>query len=124
MRKRVAVRVAMARLLHDRYVLFDGTRGCDLVTGREVTTHALADTRSIPNSQLNRGATAQSTAIAEVLAHGRDGEPRWIVVDARNAGQASAIARQAAADARRCGLVAIGADMYLRLCDVLHGGLA
>ena len=114
----------MARLLHDRYVVFDRTRGCDLVTGREVTTHALENTRSIPDSQSDRGAATQNTVIAEVLAHGRDGEPRWIVADARSAGQAGSIGRQAAADARRCGLVAMGADLYLRLCDVLREDLA
>ncbi len=79
---------------------------------------------STPNSQRDRSGNSHSLGISEVLGHGRDGEPRWIVVDARNAVQAGAIGRRAAADARRCGFVAMAVDMYLRLCDVLREDLS
>ena len=91
----------MTRLLHDRYVVFDATRGCDLVTGDEVALASIEDDRLISSCQSEssvnahaRGIGQSVPGISEVLGHGRDGEPRWIVVDARNAGQAGAIARR------------------------------
>ncbi len=110
--------VVMTRLLHDRYVVFDGTRGCDLVSGHEVMLDALpADDPALEVGSWELG-------ISEVLDHGRDGEPRWLAVFARNGTQASAIGRRAAATARRHGFVAIAVDLYLKLCDVLREELA
>ena len=77
--------VVMTRLLHDRYVVFDGARGCDLVSGHEVMLDALpADDPALEAGSAELG-------ISEVLDHGRDGEPRWLVLFARNGTQASAI---------------------------------
>ena len=108
----------MTRLLHDRYVMFDGARGCDLVSGHEVALDAL------PPEDSPLGGESCELGLSEVLAHGRDGEPRWLVIDARNGIQAAAIARRAAALARRSGFVAMAVEMYLRLCDVLSADLA
>ena len=107
----------MTRLLHDRYVMFDDARGCDLVSGHEVALDALPDDSPFDGESCELG-------LSEVLAHGRDGAPRWLVVDARNGTQAAAIARRAGRIARRSGVVAIAVDMYLRLCDVLTTDLA
>jgi DNA-binding NtrC family response regulator len=108
----------MTRLLHDRYVMFDEARGCDLVSGREITLDALP-----PEDSPLEGESCE-LGLSEVLAHGRDGEPRWLVIDARNGIQATAIARRAAQVARRSGFVAMAVEMYLRLCDVLTTDLA
>jgi DNA-binding NtrC family response regulator len=99
-------------------MVFDGARGCDLVSGDAVALDALPAEDSPPEPG------ACELGLSEVLAHGRDGEPRWLVVDARNGIQAAAIGRRAAATARRAGFVAIAVEMYLRVCDVLREELA
>ena len=119
----------MTRLLRDRYVMFDEARGCDLVTGEEVLLDSLDDGRSTPESQPptpNSGWNSKRVAveswelaISEMLQHGRDGHPRWIVVDARNGLQAAAVGRQVAEEGRRHGFVAMAVDIYLRLRDLL-----
>jgi DNA-binding NtrC family response regulator len=119
----------MTRLLHDRYLPLDDARACDLVTGEEVALNGLP----IPNSQSDARANSQALEVGarnswelgvdEVLSHGRDGEPRWIVADVRNAAQAGALARRAAADGQRRGFVTISVANYLRLREVLAAAL-
>src|SRR4029453_16383898 len=58
--------------------------------------------------------------LVEVMDHGRDGEPRWVVVET-GAGQSSlAAARRMAEQARARGLVPIAVDVYLRLRGLLE----
>lgn len=105
----------MTRLLRDRYVVVDGTRVCDLVTGRDMVLPSLggAGERGRPLASLS-----------EALECGRDGEPRWIVIECANAAQAAAMTRRAADTAQRCGFVTMSADAYLRLRDILADDLA
>ena len=55
----------------------------------------------------------------EVLDHGCDGDPRWVVSDARNAAQATALARRAAASGQARGFVPMLVPLYLRFRDAL-----
>jgi DNA-binding NtrC family response regulator len=98
--------------------MFDDSRGCDLVTGVEVVPGA--DLALEPRDP----AEQPSGAFLEALEHGREGEPRWIVADARNASHAAAIARRAAADGRRSGYVAMSVELYLRFRTLLTEELA
>ena len=61
--------------------------------------------------------------LMEVLDHGRDGDPRWVVSDARNAAQAAAMARRAAASGRARGFVPMLVPLYLRFRDALADDL-
>ena len=61
--------------------------------------------------------------LMEVLDHGRDGDPRWVVSDARNAAQAAAMARRAAASGRARGFVPVLVPLYLRFRDALADDL-
>ena len=102
----------MTRLLHDRYYAYAAEHAWDLATGESVaiTDIAAASPAAAPIAE----------PLVEVLEHGRDGEPRWVVVETR-AGQSSlAIARRAADEARARGLVPIAADVYLRLRSLLE----
>ena len=104
----------MTRLLHDRYYAYAAEHAWDLATGE-----------SVPIGELAAASTASPVAepLLEVLDHGRDGEPRWVVVETA-AGQSSrAVARRAAEEARARGLVPIAADVYLRLRSLLEDDL-
>ena len=64
-------------------------------------------------------------SLLEVLDHGREGEPRWVVADTAATGpRSSVVARRVAAAARARGYVPINADVYLRLREVLEADLA
>ena len=108
----------MTRLIQDRYFAYDEVRGCDLTTGDDVRLDDLpadiADDGSVPPQ--DAGGLAP---LVEVLNDGRDGDPRWVVADARNGAQAAAMARRAAAEARRLGFVPLLASLYLRWREVL-----
>ena len=108
----------MPRLLHDRYLAYDESRACDLVTGHDVRLDDLpADSAG---SQPNRaGDTPTPSALLDVLDSVRDGLPRWVVADAQNQSEATAIARGAAREARRRGFVPVLVSLYVRLRDVL-----
>ena len=81
--------------------------------GRERSHHRPGDCRSHIGARLGE-------PLVEVLDHGRDGEPRWVVVET-GAGQSSlAVARRVAEQARVRGLVPIAVDVYLRLRRVLE----
>src|SRR5262245_44195479 len=101
----------MTRLLHDRYYAYAPEHAWDLATGESVPiAHtALAQSPLSPVAE----------TLLEVLDHGRDGEPRWVVVET-TAGQSSvAVARRAAEQARVRGMVPISVDVYLRLRTLL-----
>ncbi len=104
----------MPRLLHDRYVAYDDTHGCDLATGDEVRLDALPTESS----------EEEIPALVELLNDGRDGSPRWVVLDVGNGAQAAAIARRAASAGRARGFVPMLVPMYERLRDALATDLA
>ena len=102
----------MSRLLHDRYYAYAADHAWDLATGESVTIEAI---ESVPSTS-----SPVVESLAEVLDHGRDGEPRWVVVET-TAGQSSlAVARRLAEDARARGFVPIAVDVYLRLRSLLE----
>ena len=103
----------MQRLIQDRYFAYDTVRGCDLTTGHDVLLAELP--RDPPDLGLRPPAGSRAlTPLAEVLGDGRDGDPRWVVADARNGVQAAAMIRRAAADARQRGFVPLLVPLYLR----------
>ena len=104
----------MTRLLHDRYYSYAAEHAWDLATGETVRV------RDIDIDQAGEPAPAP---LIEVLDHGREGEPRWLVADTAAGPRSSIVARRAAAAARVRGFVPIAADVYLRLRDALEAEL-
>ena len=102
----------MVRLLRDRYFAYDELHGCDLATGEVLRLEDLPDEEDLP-------VDLTMAPLGEILDHGRDGDPRWVVVEARNSVQAAALAHRAAVQARRKGYVPVLADLYMRLWDAL-----
>ena len=102
----------MTRLLHDRYYAYAAEHAWDLATGESVAITELA--------------TAPSTVapvaepLVEVLDHGRDGEPRWVVVETGAGHSSLAVARRVAEQGRVRGLVPIAVDVYLRMRALLE----
>ena len=105
----------MSRLLHDRYWAYASSHAWDLTTGERVRVDAIAADDAEPPAP---------ASLLEVLDHGREGEPRWVVADNANGPRSPALTRQVAAAARVRGYVPIAADIYLRLRDVLDTDLA
>ena len=108
--RNVAYHLGMTRLLHDRYLPCDGQRAWDLATGDLISL----DDAAQPAAAM----PASSAVLIEVLDHGRDGGPRWVVT-AEGGAPMSALIRRAASDARASGFVPLSVDMYLRLREVL-----
>ena len=106
----------MSRLLHDRYYAYGSSHAWDLATGANVRVD---DIVIDPAADLPAPAS-----LVEVLEHGREGEPRWVVADTTTGPRASDVARRVAAAARARGYVPVAADVYLRLRHVLDGDLA
>ncbi len=106
----------MPHLLHDRYMLLDGDRACDLATGAEVRLSALA------TSEPGEG-DASLRPVFEALDHGRDGHPRWVVAQARSHRHATATIERVAAAAVQRGFVAISIELYLRCREMLEAEL-
>ena len=94
----------MPRLIHDRFFAYDELHGFDLVTGAAVR---LDDLPGDPGG-------GAPDSLVEILNDGRDGDPRWVVADARNGVQAAAVAARTAASARRHGFVPLLVPLYLR----------
>ncbi len=106
----------MSRLLHDRYYTYGPSHAWDLATGESLRVDDIAaDDVSQPPAP---------ASLIEVLDHGREGEPRWVVADTTNGPRSAVVARRVAAAARARGYVPIAADVYLRLRDVLGGDLS
>jgi len=105
----------MSRLLHDRYYAYAAEHAWDLATGESVAIETIA---AIPS-----GAPPVVEALAEVLDHGRDGEPRWVFVETPAGRSSVAMARRLAEDARARGFVPIAVDVYLRLRSLLEDEL-
>jgi DNA-binding NtrC family response regulator len=105
----------MSRLLHDRYCASGSTHAWDLATGESVRIDAIATGDAEPPAP---------ASLVEVLDHGRDGEPRWIVADTARGPRSPVMARRVAAAARSRGYVPIAADVYWRLRDMLDADLA
>jgi two-component system response regulator HydG len=101
----------MSRLLHDRYYAYAAEHAWDLATGESITIDAIAaaPSNSVPVVE----------TLAEVLDQGRDGEPRWVVVETTTGQSSLAVARRLAEDARARGFVPIAVDVYLRLRSLL-----
>jgi DNA-binding NtrC family response regulator len=95
----------MTGLIDDRYVPLGGESMRDLATGRVVR---------ITGSR-GRGArgVASNPALVDLLDHGCDGRPRWVVADLSGASAASAIDR-AAEDACVRGYIPVALDVYVR----------
>jgi DNA-binding NtrC family response regulator len=105
----------MSPLLHDRYYTSGSDDAWDLATGETVRVVDIGH---------NEGSEPPAPApLIEVLDHGREGEPRWVVADTTAGPRSTVVARRAAVAARTRGFVPIAADVYLRLRDVLHADL-
>ena len=102
----IATGVPMAGLLRDRYFEYAPNHAWDLVTGEAVT--------SLPTQEDDPASTRGSGAFIELLEHGREGVPRWIVADVSSA-EWRAQSRLAAIEARRRGYVAVGVSVFLRV---------
>ncbi len=104
----------MTRLLHDRYYAYAADHAWDLATGESVPIAELTMTTSTAASAPVVG------PLIEMLNHGREGEPRWVVVETPTGQSALAIARRVAEQGRVSGFVPIAVDMYLRLRSLLE----
>jgi DNA-binding NtrC family response regulator len=105
----------MSRLLNDRYYTYGPAHAWDLATGESVRVDEIADGASEPPAP---------ASLVEVLDHGRDGEPRWIVADATSGPRSTIVARRLAAAAVARGYVPLAADVYLRLRGVIAAEIA
>jgi len=101
------------RLVHDRYFAYDEIHGCDLTTGEDVRLDEAPDSNGDLKASGDRCEEGPASLI-EILNDARDGDPRWIVMDAGNAAQAAVMSARAAAVARRRGFVPLLVSLYLR----------
>jgi len=106
------------RLVHDRYFAYDEIHGCDLTTGEDVRLDEAPDSNAGLKASGYRCEEGPASII-EILNDARDGDPRWIVMDAGNALQAAAMSARAAADGRRRGFVPLLVPLYLRWRETL-----
>jgi DNA-binding NtrC family response regulator len=106
----------MSRLLHDRYYAYAPTHAWDLATGESLRVDEIADDAASDG--------AAPASLIEVLEHGREGEPRWLVADTTKGPRSPVVARRVAAAARARGYVPIAADVYLRLRELLDADLS
>jgi len=105
----------MAGLHRDRYYEYAPDRAWDLVTGDAITTRIDADDPPGPTPTLS--------PLIEVLEHGVEGAPRWVVVNVSARGWPARI-HAVAAESRRCGYVAVAVDVYLRIRSLLAEALS
>ncbi len=105
----------MSRLLCDRYLQFDDGRAWDLATGQAVPLEAVT-------AATGRDAPAIA-AFSEVLDHGLEGVPRWLVARVPSAAAAAGAIRRVATDAAARGFVPIAVADYLRLRETLAAEL-
>jgi hypothetical protein len=102
----------MTRLFHDRYYAYAAEHAWDLATGESVP---IGDLDAVPAAL-----PPLAEHLSEVLEHGRDGEPRWIVLETTTGLSSPSVVRRAADEARARGLVPIAADFYLRLRSLME----
>jgi DNA-binding NtrC family response regulator len=105
----------MSRLLHDRYYAYAPEHAWDLATGETVRIDEIAENPT--------GESCAPASLVEVLDHGREGEPRWVVADTGHGPRPSVVARRAAAAASARGFVPVSAEVYLRRRQVLDDDL-
>ena len=110
----------MVHLLHDRYYAYDEDHCCDLASGDTLRVGDLPGDAVLRERGMDPPGLA---SLMEVLDHGSDGEPRWVVSDASSAAQAAALARRAAASGRGRGFVPILVPLYLRFREALADDL-
>jgi DNA-binding NtrC family response regulator len=110
------IRSGMPLLLHDRYLAIDGHHACDLVTGDVVATASLTGQPSVHDPSF--------PALVELLDHGRDGQPRSIVVNVRSTAALRASANRIGGAAADRGYVPIGVDVYARLRAAMPAEIA
>jgi DNA-binding NtrC family response regulator/tetratricopeptide (TPR) repeat protein len=92
----------MTRLIADRFLPLGPGLLRDLATGEAVPEeHAAAAVADPPLSPL-----------VELLDHGEEGAPRWIVIDTPSSNAAARTARRAAADAQARGFVPIALNVF------------
>jgi DNA-binding NtrC family response regulator len=103
----------MSRLLRERYLPCEDGQAWDLATGERV-----------PLDQRDDALPPSTPHLRELLDHGREGEPRSVLVEARSGADARSLVRRIAADATARGFIPIAAEMYWRLREVLHDELA
>src|SRR5215211_4629909 len=95
----------MSRLLRDRYVTVDDRHAWDLASGEVIDTASTEDVTSIDPSL---------AGLVEVLEHGTEGVPRWVLVD-QGMSSIDALVQRAANAAVRRGFVPISVGMYGRV---------
>jgi DNA-binding NtrC family response regulator len=108
----------MTRLLHDRYYAYADAQAWDLATGASVRVNELQGGRPADASAAVLAQPAPAS-LTEVLDHGREGQPRWLLLDGPPADRPLIIERAATA-ARDRGFVPVAADIYLRLRELLR----
>jgi len=109
----------MTRLLHDRYYAYADAHAWDLATGATVRVDEIPDVRQTDPPTRADTSNAAPSALVELLDHGREGEPRCVVVDA---GPSSTIARVecVAIAARERGFIPVAAELFLHLREFLR----
>ena len=95
----------MAGLLRDRYFEYAPNRAWDLVTGEPMSPGSDGDEARV--------AAPAPGPLIELLDHGSDGSPRWIVM-AATAAEWRTHSRIVAVEARRRGYVPMAVDIFLR----------
>src|SRR5438093_1089966 len=144
---RLAHKRGMTHLLHDRFLPYDEHHAWDLATGSSVMLRSLLpghepvadppglciDRDVAPDGSTfeawDRGARPVQVmptgleAILELLDHGTDGEPRWIIVRPDDPGQAGALRHVIAREARRRGYVPVATAVFHRLRAWLEDAL-
>src|SRR5262245_38612290 len=104
----------MPGLLRDRYFEYLPDQAWDLVTGEVVSAGSARDEEGDVRSP--------EGALSELLEHGVEGTPRWVVTTARPTDWLTET-RAIAAEARHRGYVAVSVDVLLRARLLLGGEL-
>jgi tetratricopeptide (TPR) repeat protein len=95
----------MRMLIHDRYIVTGPGRARDLATGGELpveSIEATGTTRLLPALE----------PLFEALDHGREGDPQWRTVHARDPVEARTLAEAVALGAQRRGYVPVAVGLY------------
>ena len=106
----------MARLIRDRYVVHGEQDAWDIATAHVLSMSAIGERTPVDVEPI--------PALTEVLDHGQEGQPRWVVLDARRGRGAADTLERAADDAAARGYVPVAVELYLQyaggmLADVL-----